>query len=86
MNSLIKNELSKIFHKKALYIVLIITIAFIFLNCILDKVFSNIDTILGPNETSLQQAIDSLDKNKASDKDAYYSLSADLESLKLSNK
>ncbi len=86
MNSLIKNELSKIFHKKALYIVLIITIAFIFLNCILDKVFSNIDTILGPNETSLQQAIDSLDKNKASDKDAYYSLSADLESLKLSKK
>ena len=86
MNNLIKNELSKILHKKALYIILILVIGFIFLNCILDKVFSNIDTLIGPNEASLQQSIDKLDKNNPQDKDTYYSLSADLETLKLSKK
>lgn len=87
MNNLIVNELSKIFHKKALYIILIILIGFIFLSCILDKIFSSgIDTLFMPNESSLQQSIDQLDKNNPQDRDIYYSLSAELETLKLSKK
>lgn len=87
MNNLVKNELSKIFHKKALYIILIILIGFIFLDCILAKVFtSGIENIIAANETTLQQSIDQLDKNNPQDRDTYYSLSADLETLKLSKK
>ena len=41
MISLIRNELTKIFHKKAIYIVILVTIGFIVTIGVLDKVFEN---------------------------------------------
>ena len=40
MNNLIKNELIKIFNKKSVYIILLITLAFMILNSVLSKIFS----------------------------------------------
>ena len=44
MIKLTKNELYKIFHKKLLYVVLVITIVFSLLFCILDKLSDNYDS------------------------------------------
>ena len=89
MNNLIKNELTKIFHKKALYIVLVITIAVIILNAVLTKIFENEmdDNMYNDNYISyLEEDIKSLDKNKTDEKDMYYSELAELKTIELGKK
>ena len=85
MISLIKNELTKIFHKKAIYIVLIITLAFTVLGCVLEKVFSNDENFMFGDVDSIKQSMESLDKNNPEDLEIYYSLSAEVEMIKLAN-
>ena len=41
MISLIKNELTKVFHKKTLYIILIVAIGFMILNLVMTKYFES---------------------------------------------
>ena len=41
MINLVRNELKKIFHKKAIYVILFIAIGFMILNIVLTKYFEN---------------------------------------------
>ena len=86
MSSLIKNELSKIFHKKAIYIVLIIILGFTVLNSILEKVFSNSDFIANIDKESVKASLEMVDKNNPADKEQYISLSAQLQAIELAEK
>ena len=86
MSSLIKNELSKIFHKKAIYIVLIIILGFTILNAVLEKVLSNNDFFDNIDKESIKASLEMIDKNNPADKDQYISLSAELEAIELAEK
>lgn len=89
MNNLIRNELTKIFHKKALYIVFVITIAVIILNAVLTKIFENEmdDYMYNDNYISyLEEDIKNLDKNKTDEKEMYYSELAELKTIELGKK
>ena len=86
MNNLIKNELTKIFHKKAIYIVLIITLAFTILNCVLEKLFSNGENFIYRDVDSIKESMSSLDKNDPEQLDIYYSLSAQVQTIELAQK
>ena len=88
MNKLIKNELTKIFHKKAIYIVLAITIAFMILNAVMTKVFFENSIISYGNDDVefYKEQLSLLDKNNPADKDMYIMFKTDLEVAELSRK
>ncbi len=86
MNNLIKNELTKIFHKKAIYIVLIITLAFTILNCVLEKLFSNEENFIYGDVDSIKESMNSLDRNDPEQLNIYYSLSAQVQTIELAQK
>ncbi len=84
MNRLIKNELTKIFHKKALYIVLIITLGFMILSCILNKVFeNNTDKYIDQDIAFYEEQLEIIDKNNPEDKEWYEDAKLELQILKL---
>ena len=87
MINLIKNELTKIFHKKSIYIVLAITIGFMILNAILTNVFKN-DVVYYGNEdiAFYEEVLKELDKNNPEQREAYIDYEAQLEVAKLANK
>lgn len=87
MNNLIKNELTKIFHKKAIYIVLIVTIIFMILSAVLTKIFSNESYIYSDADIDYyEKEIKSLDKNNPEDKETYVMFKSMIETQKLKNK
>ena len=86
MNNLIRNELSKIFHKKAIYIVLIIILIFNILNSVIEKFFINNDNIASSEIDYAKQQLNEIDVNDPSQKDLYYSLTATVKSYELAEK
>ena len=87
MNRLIKNELTKIFHKKAIYIILVVILGFIILFNVLSKILSNIDYTNRYIEEDLQfyrEELKKLDKNKPEERDLYaaYKTNLDLGELR----
>lgn len=87
MNNLIKNELTKIFHKKAIYIILIVTIIFMILSAVLTKIFDNADYEYSDSDISYyENEIKSLDKNNPEDKETYVMFKSMIETQKLKNK
>lgn len=87
MNNLIKNELIKIFNKKSVYIILLITLAFMILNSVLSKVFNedNINNLMN-NKDFYEQQIKNLDKNDPDEKEMYIAFSTQLEICKIAEK
>ena len=87
MNNLIKNELIKIFNKKSVYIILLITLAFMILNSVLSKIFSedNINNLVN-NKDFYEQQIKNLDQNDPDEKEMYIAFSTQLEICKIAEK
>lgn len=88
MISLIKNELTKIFHKKAIYIILIIAICIMILDVVMSKYFQN-SVEYYSNEDSInyyKEAIKELDKNSPTYKEEYVGLKVQLEIEELYSK
>ena len=87
MNNLIKNELTKIFHKKALYVILIIMVVLIFVGRLIDKfLYENVEADGSWQKEDIQAAIDSLDKSDPTYNEQLVSLNSELEAIELSEK
>ena len=74
MSNLIKNELTKIFKKKSIYIILFVTLAFVILSNCMYKYFYNSGNYSYYSESYVEyarEAIKGLDPNKTSDKKMY---------------
>lgn len=88
MVNLIKNELKKIFHKKAIYIILIIAIVFMILNIVITKYLKN--SIMNLNyENDVEyytSLLNDLDKNSPTYKEEYNYAKSQLEEAKLLQK
>ena len=91
MINLIKNEIIKIFSKKTVYILLIITLIFMILNEVLDiylnKLSDNMDYY---NDTEhveiLKEELGKLDKNNIEQKEEYILYKTQIEQIELGNK
>ena len=87
MNNLIKNELTKIFHKKALYVILIIMVVLIFVGRLIDKfLYENVEADGSWQKEDIQAEIDSLDKSDPTYNEQLVSLNSELEAIELSEK
>lgn len=87
MNNLIKNELTKIFHKKALYVILIIMVVLIFVGRLIDKfLYENVEANELWEKEAVQTTIDSLDKSDPTYNEQLISLNSELEAIELSEK
>ena len=74
MSNLIKNELTKIFKKKAIYIILFVTLAFVILSNFMYKYFYNSGSYSYYSESYVEYAreeLSKLDPNKSSDTKMY---------------
>ena len=74
MSNLIKNELTKIFKKKSIYIILFVTLAFVILSNCMYKYFYNNGSYSYYSESYVEyarEAIKGLDPNKTSDTKMY---------------
>ena len=88
MINLIRNEITKIFKKKGIYITLIITLLFILLTNLLCKYGENFANDIYSNSYKIyiESEIKNLDPNKVSDNAEYISLKTDLDILNLEEK
>ena len=87
MISLIKNELTKIFHKKAIYVITLIAISFMILNIVLTKYFeNNIQQYNSDNVEVYTDLLNSLDKSDPNYKEEYIAMKSQLETAKLLQK
>lgn len=85
MINLIRNELTKIFHKKAIYVVLILTIAFMILNCVMIKIFENQD-YYETDTDFYEEQLSYLDKSNPEDREQYIMLETELKVAELAQK
>ena len=87
MINLIKNELTKIFHKKAIYVIAIIAIGFMILNIVLTKYFENNVQKYSSNDVEFYtDLLNGLDKNDPNYKEEYTAMKSQLETAKLLQK
>lgn len=93
MIKLIQNELYKIFHRKTIYVMGVILLAFVLINNILYKCFYDDNGVFNENSfvTSyelefIKEELNSLDPNKESDKNLYVDYKTSYEILELSSK
>lgn len=87
MNKLINNELSKIFHKKAIYIVTIIAIVFMILNAVLNKYLSNDqDEYSHESIEYYKEQLKEYDKNNEEEKSEYIFFQTQIQLAELINK
>ena len=88
MINLIKNEITKIFKKKGIYITLIITLLFVLLANLLCKYGDNIANNMYSDSYRIyvETQIRKLDPNKTSDNAEYISLKTDLDIINLEEK
>lgn len=86
MSNLIKNELTKIFKKKSIYIVLVIVLGFmIFISC-MNKFFSNGSYDQTQYESYLKQSLGSINPSDPKLVDEYISVKSQLEAIELQKK
>ncbi len=88
MNNLIKNELTKIFKKKSIYITLFVILGFIILtNCIYKYFYNNSISYYDDNYIDYaKQEISKLDPNNPSDTNTYISLKTEIDVYELAKK
>lgn len=85
MINLIRNELKKIFHKKAIYVILAIAIGFMVINIVMTKYFENsISDYNADSDIEFYSGIlNELDKNSPTYKEEYTNFKTQLETSKL---
>ncbi len=83
MNRLIKNELIKIFHKKAIYIVLIATLGMMILSNVLNKVIESINIDVFDDTSYYEEEIKKLNKNNPEEREMYFLFKTNVELSKL---
>ena len=87
MSSLIKNELIKLFKKKSIYIALIVVLGFMIFSNVMSKNTSNIlynqYYYSGQTLTFLQEELEGLDPEKASDMEMYIDIKSQIELYEL---
>ena len=85
MISLIKNEITKIFKKKSIYVMLIVTLGFTILTNVIYKYIYNMNTdfVSEGYIKSLEEAQKNLDPNNPEEVGSYVSNQTELESFKL---
>lgn len=88
MNKLIKNELTKIFKKKSIYITLLVVLAFVVLtNCIYKFFFTNNNYAYSDNYIKYtKEELAKLDPNKTSDIKMYIELKTEVDVYDMMNK
>lgn len=88
MINLIKNELTKIFKKKSIYITLLVILGFIILtNCIYKYFYNNSTSYYSDNYIDYaKQEISKLDPNNPSDTNTYISLKTEIDVYELAKK
>lgn len=88
MNNLIKNELTKIFKKKSIYITLFVILGFIILtNCIYKYFYNNSTSYYDDKYIDYaKQEISKLDPNNPSDTNTYISLKTEIDVYELAKK
>ena len=89
MSSLIKNELTKIFKKKSLYITLFVVLAFVILTNCIYKFFFTTGNSYGYSESYIsyiKEDLARLDPSKPSDTTMYIELKSQLETYELMQK
>lgn len=84
MNSLIKNELTKIFHKKFIYIIFIILILVLILNYVLDNTVYNENS--DENLDTEQSVYEKMQEGLSETSEEYKSYKASIEKVKLKKK
>ena len=88
MINLVRNELKKIFHKKAIYVILFIAIGFMILNIVLTKYFEN-NMVFERSQSDVEfysGMLNELDKNDPNYKETYTNIKSQLETAKLLQK
>ena len=88
MINLIRNELKKIFHKKAIYVILAIAVGFMILDIVLTKYFEN-NIVFDNRESDVEyysDVLNELDKNDPNYKEIYKNIKSQLETAKLLQK
>lgn len=85
MINLVKNELSKIFHKKGLYVFGIIILVMLVFDVIISKIDFNVDTFTTPYYKSLEEHLSDYDLNNESDIDYYIEDKNELDLYKISS-
>ena len=83
MINLVKNELIKIFSKKSIFIVLIITLVFMIAFSVLEKIVYNEDIFYFDDTEYLKQQLNTLDKNNEKDRDEYCAIATEIQSIEL---
>ena len=87
MGKLIKNELIKLFKKKSIYIALIVVLGFMIFSNVMSKNTSNIlynqYYYSGQTLTFLQEELEGLDPEKASDMEMYIDIKSQIELYEL---
>lgn len=89
MSSLIKNELTKIFKKKSIYITLLVILAFVILTNCIYKFFYGSNSYYEYSDSYIQyikEELAKLDPNKPSDTKMYIELKSDLEIYEMREK
>ena len=89
MSSLIKNELTKIFKKKSIYITLFVVLAFVILTNCIYKFFFTTGNSYGYSEnyaSYIKEELARLDPSKPSDATMYINLKSELETYELMQK
>ena len=89
MINLVKNEFTKIFHKKSIYVVLIITLGFMILSAFLERIFTEdfFNQYLEEDDMQyVKQQLALMDKDNPDTKEEYISLQAQLKTYELSQK
>ena len=89
MSSLIKNELTKIFKKKSIYITLFVVLAFVILTNCIYKFFFTTGNSYGYSESYIsyiKEDLERLDPSKPSDTTMYIELKSQLETYELMQK
>lgn len=88
MINLIRNELKKIFHKKAIYVILAIAVGFMILDIVLTKYFDS-NVVFDNRESDVEyysNVLNELDKNDPNYKEIYKNIKSQLETAKLLQK
>ena len=90
MINLIKNEFTKIFSKKAIYIVFIVILAFMILIEVANNLISKVDEVFFQEDTNymenLRNELNSIDKNNEYDREKYIATKSQIELFELKEK
>ena len=87
MNRLIRNELTKIFHKKSIYIMLIVILLFMITITVINKIFENSNIFSEEDNIEFyEDVLKNIDKNDPQNRDTVIGIETNIEIAKLIKK